>query len=214
MNKFLIPIQFWLATTVPVVMAFAPLMIQMPLPYKVAILVLAPLVLVVGLITIMGILSRLGLKGLIEGKFERTDQDDVYRVRRRYTSMWTYLFYFKPVYFLVLAVPSLKWLAFRLFGYQGQLNFVVYPDTWLRDLPVLDIGKSAYLSNKSSIATNICLMDGRILVEGIQIGEKACVGHGTLIGPGTRLGDASEIDASTTSGLRVFYGKNVKVGEL
>ncbi|MGE3388122.1 MAG: hypothetical protein AB7K41_15435, partial [Bdellovibrionales bacterium] len=41
-----------------------------------------------------------------------------------------------------------------------------------------------------------------------------CVGHGTLIGPGTRLGDASEIDASTTSGLRVFYGKNVKVGEL
>ena len=215
MNTILIPIQFWLAITLPVMAAFAPFIVYgNDIVLKWASLAVSPLIYVISSILILGLLSQLGRHGLIEGKFARTNEDVTYRIRRRYTSMWTFLFYFKPLYFLVLSIPSLKFLAFRLFGYKGNLNFVVYPDTWLRDLPVLSIGQNAYLSNKASVATNICLMDGRILVEGIGIGEKACVGHNTIVGPGTRIGDATEIDASVTSGLRVMYGDKVKVGEL
>lgn len=161
-----------------------------------------------------GGVSRFGTKAIHNGKLERSLDNLQYFKRRLHAGPWTFLFYFKPLYFLVLSISPLKWLAFRLFGYNGNLDFTVYPDTWLRDLPVLNIGKGAYLSNKSSIATNICLMDGRILVEGIHIGKKSCVGHNTLIGPGTKMGDQVELGASITSGIRVKFGNKVKVYEL
>jgi carbonic anhydrase/acetyltransferase-like protein (isoleucine patch superfamily) len=161
-----------------------------------------------------GGLSRLGLRSLINGRFKRDLTDREYFFRRVNAVPWAALYYFTPLYHLVLSLGLLRRFAFRLFGYQGNLDFTVYPDTWLRDLPVLSIGRQAYLSNKSSIATNICLMDGTILVEGITVGEKACVGHGTLIGPGTIMADGVELGANITSGIRVKYGVGAKVYEM
>jgi hypothetical protein len=68
-----------------------------------------------------------------------------------YGLCWTSLYYCKPVYHFCLCVPWLKALVFRLFGYRGDLNFTVYPDTWIRDLPLLDFGKGAYISNRATL---------------------------------------------------------------
>lgn len=173
-----------------------------------------PIVFLVSFVVVAGALSRLGLRGLREGRFKRDIADYDYFLRRVHATPWTILYYFVPVYSIVLSVGPLKALAFRLFGYKGNLNFTVYPDTWLRDIPILDFGQGVYLSNKSSIATNICLMDGTIMVDGIQIGAHSCVGHGTLIGPGTKMAEKVELGANITSGIRVKYGKGSKVYEM
>lgn len=212
--NWLIYFYIWLCFSVPALVAFAGPFIVESTILKILFLTLAPIVYIVSTVLTCGLLAQTGKAGLVEGKFNRTISDPMYFRRRLHATPWTYIFYFKPLYFICLSIAPLKSLLFRLFGYKGQLDFVAYPDTWLRDLPVLDIGAGAYLSNKSSIATNICLMDGRILVEGIKIGKKSCVGHATLIGPGTTMGEEVEIDASTTSGLRVNFGNKVKIGEM
>ena len=33
--------------------------------------------------------------------------------------------------------------VFRIFGYRGSMDFTIYPDTWIRDLPLLDFGEGA-----------------------------------------------------------------------
>ena len=48
----------------------------------------------------------------------------------------------RPIYFVALSHPVAQAaLTFRLFGYRGQMDFTVYPDTWIRDLPLLDFGQ-------------------------------------------------------------------------
>jgi hypothetical protein len=49
---------------------------------------------------------------------------------------------------------------FRLFGYRGSMKFTVYPDTWIRDLPLLMFGEGAYVSNRATLRTNIVLSNG------------------------------------------------------
>lgn len=214
MRSLCVQLQILLLLILPLAVTAVPVELISDRDFKLIWLVMSPLTFVLATIAIGGLLSRIGLPGLVAGKFERNLTNTTYFLRRLHATPWTFIFYFKPVYFLILSLPFLKWMTFRLFGYQGKVNFTVYPDTWLRDLPLLDIGSGAYLSNKASIATNICLMDGQILVEGITIGEKSCVGHGTLIGPGTRMGKGVELGANITSGIRVIYGNNIKVFEI
>jgi carbonic anhydrase/acetyltransferase-like protein (isoleucine patch superfamily) len=198
----------------PILIVFGPLELMVSKEYRLLWIAIAPIIFVISFVTIAGLLSRLGVRSIKNGRLKRTLDDSNYMWRRVYSTPWTMLYYFTPVYFLVLTIAPLKKYVFRLFGYQGEVDFVVYPDTWLRDLPVLKVGKQSYLSNKSSIATNICLMDDTILVEGIEIGQKSCVGHGTLIGPGTKMGDGVELGANITSGIRVKYGNGCKVYEI
>lgn len=177
-------------------------------------LVLSPVIFIVGFLVVAGLISRAGLSAIKNGRIERTVKNWKYFKRRLHAGPWTMLYYFKPVYHLVLSIKPLRWLAFRLFGYKGDLDFTIYPDTWFRDLPVMKISSGAYLSNNSSIAPNICLMDGTILVDGIRVGKNSVVGHGALIGPGTRIGENSEIATKVTSGIRVRVGNDVKVHEV
>jgi UDP-3-O-[3-hydroxymyristoyl] glucosamine N-acyltransferase len=86
------------------------------------------------------------------------------------------------------------------------LDFQTYPDTWLRDLPLLEIGKGAYLSNKATISPNMCLRNGKIIVQPVRIGAGTMIGHSTMIAPGVTIGDESEI------GVGCAVGLNVKVG--
>ena len=206
--------------TIPLICLGLPL-VAIVLPYELmteswmrtSLLVLSPLIFILGFITTSGLVSRLGLAVIKNSRTERSLKNWTYFRRRLHAGPWTLLYYFKPIYHLVLSVAPLRWLCFRLFGYKGQLDFVVYPDTWFRDIPVMDIHKGAYLSNNASVAPNICLMDGTILVDGIKVGEKSVVGHGTLIGPGTKMGENSEIATKCTSGIRVRIGNNVKIRE-
>lgn len=180
--------------------------------YRMLYLAAAPLVFIVSLATIAGVLSNVAKKGIVPGKFPREPLHPVYLMRRIFNGCWTQLFYFKPVYSAVLAIPLLRTFVFRLFGYKGNMNFVVYPDTWLRDLPLLDIGNGVYLSNRATIGTNICLNDGHILVQGIKFEEKALIGHLAVVGPGSLFGARCELGVSATCGLRVKVNSDSKIG--
>lgn len=79
--------------------------------------------------------------------------------RRLYGLCWSCLYYFTPIYYLVLSIPILKHIVFRAFGYKGSLNITLYADTWIRDLPLLEIGKGVYIANKATIGTNMPLIN-------------------------------------------------------
>jgi len=173
---------------------------------------LFPFLFVPTFITLAGGLSRLAHSKIIPGRFPREAFHKIYGWRRVYGLCWTQVFYFKPLYAISLAVPRFKTYMLRLFGYKGpSTSFVVYPDTWLRDLPVLDIGKDAYLANRSTIGTNICLNDNTILVDSIRIRDKGLVGHLAVLAPGCCIETGAEIGVVTSIGLRSWIGPKVAI---
>lgn len=158
-----------------------------------------------------GLVSQFGVSGIKKGIFPREALHPVYLRRRIYGLCWTQVFYFSPLYAIILAVPLFRKIVFRLFGYKGSMNFITYPDTWIRDLPLLSLGEGCYLSNKATIGTNICLSNGSILVDKIEVGPKALVGHLTMLAPGVKVGEHSEIGVGSAIGIRTRIGKNVKI---
>jgi hypothetical protein len=138
-----------------------------------AVFLATPILVSVIFATTAGICSLPFQRYIIPGKFRRNLNDTVYFGRRAYGLCWTALYYCTPVYFLCLSFAPLKWLTFRLFGYRGSMNFVIYPDTWIRDLPLLNFGDCAYLSNKATVGTNIALSNGLILVGPITFKAKS-----------------------------------------
>ena len=173
-----------------------------------------PLLYTIGFSTIAGCLSLSHQKAILPGKFPRNVGHAVYFHRRLYGLCWTSLFYFKPLYFLVLSIEPLRKYTFRLFGYRGNLDFSIYPDTWIRDLPLLSFGVGAYLSNKATIGTNIVLPNGRILVGPIVVEEGAVVGHAAMLAPGCHIGKRAEVGVGTGLGLNVRVEEQAKIGPL
>ncbi len=170
-----------------------------------------PLLFVVAFPVIAGLLSMPARKGIQKGKFPREAFHPVYLLRRIYGACWTQVYYCKPVYAVVLAIPVLRKLVFRLFGYKGTTDFIVYPDTWIRDLPLLDIGANTYLSNRATIGTNMCMSDGSILVDRVQIDENGLVGHLSLVGPGAKIGTHAEIGVNCAIGIRSVIKENSSI---
>ncbi len=163
-----------------------------------------------------GLLAQLHCRKIVEGRFPLDTGHPSYFHRRLYGLCWTCVYYSGPIYYLVLSIPLLKKLVFRLFGYRGNLNFTVYPDTWLRDLPLLEIGEGAYLSNKATIGTNmIFFRNGQKIIEvgRISLWSRSLVGHLTVIGPGTTVGSNAQIGVVCGIGRRVSIGDNVVIGD-
>jgi len=179
---------------------------------RIVLLVFAPAVFGASHAIVAGLLSRLFQHGIRRGKFPRDLRDKVYGPRRLYSLCWTSLYYFTPVYFSVLSIPILKRIVFRLFGYKGSMKFTTYPDTWLRDLPLLLIGENAYLSNKATLGTNMCLMDGTILVDTVTVEKNAIVGHLPMLAPGSYIGEGAEVGVGVCIGMGVRLMKGSKVG--
>ncbi|MFT7485030.1 MAG: NDP-sugar pyrophosphorylase family protein [Candidatus Paceibacteria bacterium] len=146
------------------------------------------------------------------GKFERDLGTKLYADRRLYGLCWTSLYYCKPVYHLVLSIPPLKRLVLRLFGYRGSMDFTTYPDTWLRDLPLLQLGDGAYLSNRATIGTNIVMQNGLILVDRVHVGSGAVVGHLAMVGPGCHIGAGAQIGVGAGIGIKSRIGAGAQVG--
>lgn len=186
-------------------------LLRQPDPYWVA---LAALPVVFGLtyVFVCGVLSCLTRVAIVEGKFPRDLGHIVYGPRRLYALCWTSLYYFPALYHAVLALPWLKWLVLRLFGYQGSVRMTLYPDTWIRDLPLLHIGPGAYISNKATLGTNMCLADGSILVQRVRIERDALIGHLVMVAPGVVVGASSEIGSCTTLGPAVHIGHTTRIG--
>lgn len=210
----LIPIIVTVIWVVPVLTALTPLILvedQWGLAGKYFCIAIAVPIFAITFISVAGIISRFGKKGIVKGTFPRDSNHPVYFLRRIYGTAWTQVYYFGPLYAAILAVPFLRKITFRIFGYTGGLDFIHYPDTWIRDLPMLSLGKGVYLANKSTIGTNMCLSDGTVLVDSINLGDKVLIGHFGALCPGLSMDAGSEICANTCTGIRVKIGKNVSV---
>lgn len=170
-----------------------------------AMLVLALPLLIVACPLIAGMTAWPNRSYIRAGRFHRTATDPVYGRRRFHAACWT-LLYYSPLWPFVLSWAWLRKAVFRLFGYRGPLEFTVYPDTWVRDLPVLSIGKGAYLANKSTIGTNLVLADGTLLVGPIVIGEGAIVGHLVMVAAGSTFGERSQTLHGTAVGVHGQVG--------
>lgn len=158
-----------------------------------------------------GCLSMIGRPGVIAGKFPRSPAHPIYALRRIYGTAWTQVYYFKALYSAFLAVPLFKRILFLLFGYRGNSDFTIYPDAWIRDLPLLRIGKGVYIANRCTIGTNICLNDGSIIVGECRLDDKVLIGHMVVFGLGCHFGESSELGIGVTFGIRITLGKSVMV---
>jgi carbonic anhydrase/acetyltransferase-like protein (isoleucine patch superfamily) len=127
---------------------------------------------------------------------------------------WTLLYYFTPLYFIILLFKPLRTLAFWLFGYRGSYNFTTHPDAWLRDVPCLWFEDGTYLANKCTVAANMVLMQGKLLVDDVTIGAQSCIGMGAMVGPGAEIGAETIVDTSTLLGVRTRIGNKVRVNGL
>ncbi len=211
MISFLIPIYYFLIFTLATMLACLPVMQASNSGWQIFFLALAPVTFTFTYILCAGLLSLSGRAAIMPGTFPRKLDDKVYGPRRLYGACWTAIFYFTPIYFLALTIPPLKKLLFRLFGYSGPMDFVIYPDTWVRDLPCLLFEEGAYIANKTTLGTNMCLTDGNILIDRIKVGKNAMVGHMVAVGPGTKLRENVEIGLGAVLGIRSQYKKNSKV---
>jgi carbonic anhydrase/acetyltransferase-like protein (isoleucine patch superfamily) len=181
-------------------------------PALAVLLLLSPAIYALGLVTVAALLSRLTLFAIVPGRFPRDLAHAVYGPRRLYALCWTTVYYCGPLYHAILAVPWLRRATFRAFGYRGPLGFTTYPDTWLRDLPLLTIADGAYLANKATIGTNVCLRSGDVVVGPVEIGAGALVGHLAVIGPGSVLGPEAELGVGATLGMEVRIGRGARIG--
>jgi carbonic anhydrase/acetyltransferase-like protein (isoleucine patch superfamily) len=170
-----------------------------------------PFVFVISFVSMGGVFAQLTRAGLVEGKFPRKASHPMYAIRRIYGTAWSQIYYFKPLYAVCLAIPVFKKFLFRVFGYRGDLSFTTYPDSWIRDLPLLNLGKNVYLANRCVVGTNLCLNDGTILVGRCTALDGAMVGHLAIFGQGTVLGQKSEIGVGASTGIRVHTGEQVLI---
>ena len=194
----------------PTVSAFVLLSLSSRFPS--AAMLFIPLEWSLSFIMVAGELSIQHQFAVQPGKFRRDVCDRRYFHRRLYGLCWTAVYYNKPVYFLCLSIPWLKWLTFRIFGYRGSMNFTVYPDTWIRDLPLLRFHDGAYVSNRATLGTNIVLSNGFLLVDGITLGPKSLVGHLAMLAPGVEMEAGAEVAVGCGVGIGAKLGRNCFVG--
>ncbi len=212
MVKLLLPIFALIFVTIPFVLASLPVILSVTVGEKLIGAASFPIIFLFQFLLITGLFSLPFHKSIKNGKFPRDLSDSTYGSRRLYGLCWTWVFYSGPIYFICLTFKPLKWILLRSFGYKGSLDFTIYPDTWIRDWPILDFGQGAYVANKSSLGSNLCLSNGQILVEGIRMGEGAMLGHLGILGPGVQIGSFAELGTSVVAGIRVRVEAKAKVG--
>lgn len=201
-----------LASGLPVLLTSIPIFIVSSMYFRIIYIIIMPLVLALSFVCVSGFLSIFFRSSITPGKLPRDLHHKLYRSRRFYGLLWSMIYYSGPVYYLILSVPMLKKITFYLFGFRGNQNFTVYPDTWIRDLPILSIDDGGYLSNKATLATNLCLGDNTILVDRISIGKRALVGHLAMVGPGAEMQEGSELGAGAVIGIRTRLCTGSKIG--
>lgn len=182
------------------------------LSYIILWIILSPIIYVFLFGILAGLLSIPFQRGIVKGVFPRDVRFPVYALRKLYGICWTSVYYFKPIYNIILSVSFYKRLVFRLFGYKGSLKITIFPDAWIRDLPLLRIEDGAYIANRATIGTNICLKDGNIMVGSITLMKGSIVGHLSKVGIGFRLGENSEVGVGCQIGLHTKIGSNSNIG--
>ncbi len=148
------------------------------------------------------------------GKFERNPSHKDYKDRIDYTMQLRNFLYNPAVLNVIFTDQELKTKFFRTFGYQGKVNFTIYPKCWLRDLPLLDIGDNVYLGDNILLGTNQVTPDQKSLLVGkIKIGDNCIFNQGCSVGGKTTIGADGIIGFEVGIGFRNTIGKEVKIGE-
>jgi carbonic anhydrase/acetyltransferase-like protein (isoleucine patch superfamily) len=210
--RALIPVYLFVMFGVPTLIAAGPVLLARTPILRATFVVTAPIAFTVAFPVVCGLLCRLTKWSIVAGKFPRNLGHRLYGPRRLYSLCWTALYYFTPIYHIVLAIPLLKRATFRLFGYSGSMDMALNPDRWIRDLPLLNVADGAYLSNRATIGTNMCLVSGDVLVAPVIIGRRAMVGHLSMLAPGVILGDSVEISVGVGVGLNSRGGARSRIG--
>jgi hypothetical protein len=86
---------------------------------------------------------------------------------------------------IILSTPSFEELFFRTFRYKYNLDFTIYPNCWIRDLPLPDIGEKCYLADGILLGTNRVSINQKILrVDHIKIGDHTIFDQQCALGLG------------------------------
>ncbi len=202
---------FGLIAGLPVAACYAAVVAVPEGVFRLVVLSGCPLIFLTLYTLFAGMLSLPHQRFIVPGRFPRTTADRAYFHRRLYGLCWTSVYYCTPLYFAVLSIPFVKKPTFWLFGYRGGRDLATYPDTWLRDIPLLKFGNGVYLSNRATIGTNIALADGSLLVDSVHIGARSLVGHLTMITPGVQIGRDVDIGVGVAIGLKSMIGDAVKI---
>ena len=148
------------------------------------------------------------------GNFKRDPESKDYNDRLVYTKAFRKFIYNPAVLNEIFSDSDLKEKFFRTFGYQGALDFTIYPKCWLRDLPMLNIGSGTYLADGILLGTNQVSTDQKVLRVGrITIGERCVFDQDCKLGYNSTIGNDCIIGIQTSIGLKCKMGDNVKVGE-
>lgn len=197
---------------VPLLFCIIPFVLETPLWVRVLQILVAPVEYALLMGVVGGLLSLPTHRAIVKGVFPRKTGHPVYAMRKIYGTCWTSIYYFKPAYSIILGIPIFKRIVFRLFGYKGSMNFTIYPDTWLRDLPLLRFEDGVYIANRSTVGTNICLKDGNILVNGLTLKKDAILGHLSILAMGCTIGERTEIGLDIAIGLHTKIGSDCNIG--
>ena len=206
MYPMMIQVYHVLIVSVPFAAAVFPILLAPNLVLRIAVTFLAPFLLIGVHLLLCGLLSWPFRRAVVAGKTPRTLANPLYARRRLHAMCWTYVC-FSPFYYIFLSVTWVKWLMLRLFGYKGSTDFTVYPDVWLRDLPVLTMRSGAYLANRSSIGSNLIQKDGNIYLGAIEIGERAIISHLAMIGPDSLFENDADIGQKCACGVKFKIGE-------
>ena len=148
------------------------------------------------------------------GKFTRDRNDKDYNDRVVYTQELRNFIYNPAVLNIIFSDQELKEKFFRAFGYKGEVSFTIYPKCWLRDLPLLNIGKNVYFGDNILLGTNQVSPDQKTLrVGGITIGDNCIFNQGCTVGGNTTMGNDCIIGFETAMGFGNQVGEEVKIGE-
>lgn len=139
--------------------------------------------------------------------FLRHDRDcPVFRRYRLYSAALETFVEEPPVMREILSDPLRRIGFFRLFGYRGEIDFTMMPSVWVRDLPLLDIGRDAHLGYGMALGT------GRICATGVQLktirlGERSVFAQHSVVEGGTRIGKETRV------GIRGIVGPDCMIGD-
>ena len=211
MMAAVVPLLIGVIYTLPLAITASPLFFFESVTVRFCFFLLSPFIYISTYLLTAGFFCIPFRPGIVAGKFPRNLSHPVYGARRGFGVCWSSVYYFTPVYFAALSIGPLKRALFRMFGYKGSMNFTIYADSWIRDLPLLTFGEGAYISNKATLGTNLCLKSGDILVGPISIARKGLVGHLAIVGLGSTLAEEAEVGIGVAFGLKCYLGKHSKI---
>ena len=154
------------------------------------------------------------LANIKAGRFPRRPEHPVYKDRLYYTQALRAYLYNPALLNIIFSDAPLKTLFFRTFGYQGPMDFTIYPNVWLRDLPLLHFGERVYLGDGLLLGTNQVSIDqARLTVGPISIGADTVLDQQVALGYSSHIGASCHLGFRAGLGIHCVVGDNSKIEE-